>query len=197
MRQRYGLVAAVFKLAIADGWSVTDLTLYQVMSGTALLWLALGMTRIGKRGSSLVKYLAIMAYAYCHRSHWVCRLRPCFTMSLIALRRFFGNRLAFSVYVDYDSARKHSQARVAHAARVDSHCLYHDRDRTGCRSTGAGHQPSGWMGSAARSSVGRYIQLVLLPVRVSARNEWIPSPSLRSCRPHPLRSSCCCMLPQH
>ncbi|TFE19610.1 EamA family transporter [Cohnella luojiensis] len=49
----YGLVAAVFKLAITDGWSVTELTLYQVMSGTSLLWLALGMTRIGKRGSSL------------------------------------------------------------------------------------------------------------------------------------------------
>jgi drug/metabolite transporter (DMT)-like permease len=45
----YGLLSAVFKLAVADGWSVKHLTFQQVFFGAALLWLALGVSRL--RGS--------------------------------------------------------------------------------------------------------------------------------------------------
>ncbi|QJD85043.1 EamA family transporter [Cohnella herbarum] len=48
----YGLLSAVFKLAIADGWGVNQLTFQQVFSGAVLLWLALGVARL--RGSKLV-----------------------------------------------------------------------------------------------------------------------------------------------
>jgi drug/metabolite transporter (DMT)-like permease len=49
----YGLVSASFKLAMADGLSVKHLTLTQVLFGSALLWLALGMTRLRKGASPL------------------------------------------------------------------------------------------------------------------------------------------------
>ncbi|QMV41535.1 EamA family transporter [Cohnella cholangitidis] len=51
----YGLVSVVFKLAIADGWGAKPLTLQQVFSGAALLWLALGVTRLNKRSRSLAR----------------------------------------------------------------------------------------------------------------------------------------------
>jgi drug/metabolite transporter (DMT)-like permease len=50
----YGLGSTAFKLAISDGWSVQHLTFYQVLSGTVLLWLALGATRLRRGTSSLV-----------------------------------------------------------------------------------------------------------------------------------------------
>lgn len=39
----YGAGASVYKLAIEDGWGATHLTFQQVLSGAALLWLAMGM----------------------------------------------------------------------------------------------------------------------------------------------------------
>jgi drug/metabolite transporter (DMT)-like permease len=49
----YGLGSTALKLAISDGWSVQNLTFYQVLSGAVLLWLALGATRLRKGTSSL------------------------------------------------------------------------------------------------------------------------------------------------
>ncbi len=49
----YGLVSAVLKLAVDDGWDVKHLTFQQVLSGALLLWLTLGVTRIGGHGSGL------------------------------------------------------------------------------------------------------------------------------------------------
>lgn len=39
----YGVGASVYKLAIEDGWGAGRLTFQQVLSGAALLWLAMGM----------------------------------------------------------------------------------------------------------------------------------------------------------
>ncbi|MCD9025688.1 EamA family transporter [Cohnella silvisoli] len=49
----YGLLTAIYKLALADGWSVNQLTLNQVLSGAVMLWLTLGVTRLRKGKPSL------------------------------------------------------------------------------------------------------------------------------------------------
>jgi drug/metabolite transporter (DMT)-like permease len=49
----YGLVSAVFKLAMADGLSVKHLILNQVLFGAVFLWLAVGTTRLLKGASPL------------------------------------------------------------------------------------------------------------------------------------------------
>ncbi|RKP48970.1 DMT family transporter [Cohnella endophytica] len=45
----YGLLSTVIKLAMADGWSVSSLTLQQVVFGAIMLWLVLGVARIRAR----------------------------------------------------------------------------------------------------------------------------------------------------
>lgn len=49
----YGLGTTVFKLAIADGWSVKHLTFHQVLSGAIILWLAFGLMRFRRRAPSI------------------------------------------------------------------------------------------------------------------------------------------------
>lgn len=49
----YGIGGVAIKLAISDGWSVQHLTIYQVLSGAVLLWLAVGLTRLRRKSSSL------------------------------------------------------------------------------------------------------------------------------------------------
>lgn len=39
----YGIGSSVYKLALGDGWEAAHLTFMQVLSGTALLWLAMGL----------------------------------------------------------------------------------------------------------------------------------------------------------
>jgi len=47
----YGLLAAVFKLALGDGLSVNSLTFMQVLAGSAMLWATLWVSR-GRRGAA-------------------------------------------------------------------------------------------------------------------------------------------------
>lgn len=49
----YGLGTAAFKLAIADGWGVKNLTFHQVLSGAVILWLVLGFMRLRRGAPSL------------------------------------------------------------------------------------------------------------------------------------------------
>jgi drug/metabolite transporter (DMT)-like permease len=51
----YGFVSSSYKLAIADGWSVKQLTIHQVLSGAVMLWLALGATRLKRGAPSLAR----------------------------------------------------------------------------------------------------------------------------------------------
>ncbi|MFC5407620.1 EamA family transporter [Cohnella soli] len=48
----YGILSPVVKLAVRDGWSSGDITQAQVLFGTALLWLALIVSRWKRRGAS-------------------------------------------------------------------------------------------------------------------------------------------------
>ncbi|MFC5531009.1 EamA family transporter [Cohnella yongneupensis] len=47
----YGIGSSIYKLALEDGWSAQHLTFQQVLSGAALLWLAMGLRAL-KRGMS-------------------------------------------------------------------------------------------------------------------------------------------------
>jgi drug/metabolite transporter (DMT)-like permease len=51
----YGLATVAFKLALADGWSIKQLTLQQLLAGATILWLALAITRLRRSGSGKKK----------------------------------------------------------------------------------------------------------------------------------------------
>ena len=49
----YGLLAAVFKLALRDGWGVNGLTFMQVLTGTVMLWALMAVVRRRESSYSL------------------------------------------------------------------------------------------------------------------------------------------------